>query len=334
MKAYIYFVLISLIFIKSYSQATPDGYMIFSDPNLTKVDGQYLNQSDYNNNISVLNQPNFTISYEFKTDEYRDQWPLVLGKNYRVLGLKLNRNKSIGITLNNQREYFPLGKTYETNEFIKTKIHYNRGVIKVYINDKLAKELRAKINNKWPKNDTQISSCNYSLGKCFKGEIKNIKVFNHDPVGYLDLDVNYSYANAEEIIKSELEYEKMVKSDTLLNGFYYRMSKYRFTGEFTGNVKKTNKEELKSIKRVAGLNNIDPNLIEKLIKYDVEIKVGNSILWMPIQTDVLKVFREECEKNKPILIYALFTNEHEFTGELHNNFLISDFATVFYSTTE
>lgn len=318
-----------LICFKSNSQATPDGYLIFDDPILTEVDGQYLTETDYIDRIAVLNQPNFTLSYEFSVDEYLDQWPIVLGRNYRVMAIKLNSNKSMGLSLNNQREYFPLGETYELNKFYKVKIHYNRGSIKVYLNNKFLKEISAKINPKWPKNDTEISSCNYSLGKCFKGKIKNVKAFNNDPVGFLDWDVNYPYTDAEEIIKSELEYEKMIESDTSKGDFYYRMAKYRFIGEFTGNTRKVNNTELSSLKRVAGLNSIDPKLIEQLCQYDVEIKIGNSIKWMPIQSSVLEPFKEECKLNTPVLLYALFTNEHEYNGALHNNFLISDFSTVF-----
>ncbi|MBS3993663.1 MAG: hypothetical protein KGZ87_08105 [Bacteroidetes bacterium] len=47
---------------------------------------------------------------------------------------------------------------------------------------------------------------------------------------------------------------------------------------------------------------------------------------MPIQNQLIDDFKKEVKKKRKVLLYTLFTNEHEFNGGIINTFLISEFT--------
>ncbi|RRO13359.1 hypothetical protein [Flavobacteriaceae bacterium 14752] len=120
----------------------------------------------------------FRIEYEFKTTEYRDQWPIILSKLNRVIGVKLARNGNSYLTINNQRESFNLDFEYQLNQWYKVMITHLEGKVSVRVDDKLLFKDELKLNTDFPKKDYVITSCNFSNGDCFVGTLKNIKVEN------------------------------------------------------------------------------------------------------------------------------------------------------------
>jgi len=125
-----------------------------------------------------IDYDSFSIEYDLKAYEYRDQWPIIVGVLYRVIGLKFSKEGKAVLTLNNNEDGYNTGFNYNLNEWYKVKFDYRKGRIKVKINNDLILKVKDTLNK--PKNEEklEITSCNYSNAECFKGEIKNIKVVN------------------------------------------------------------------------------------------------------------------------------------------------------------
>ncbi len=145
--------------------------------------------------------------------------------------------------------------------------------------------------------------------------------------GFEDWDAKYKLIDVKKLIESEKTYAKKVESDTSMAQYYSAMESFRFLGKYTGNKRNVKPKTKSSIKNVLKLRTGKPEIIDDLVSQEIEIKVGDLTFWMPIQNQLIEPFLDEVSVGKDILIYALFTNEHLFNGELINTFLISEFNT-------
>ena len=145
--------------------------------------------------------------------------------------------------------------------------------------------------------------------------------------GFEDWDKNYKYKSAEKIIQAEIEYAKEVEKDTTEGHYYVAMDKFRFIAEFTGNERQISPEVFNSMKRVFKIKLGSAEVLNGLVSKEFEFNIGNSKIWMPIQNQLIDDFKNEMTKGKNVLIYTLFTNEHQFKGGIINTFLISEFTT-------
>lgn len=145
--------------------------------------------------------------------------------------------------------------------------------------------------------------------------------------GFEDWDKNYKYESAENIIQAEIDYAQEVEKDTTEGHYYVAMNKFRFIAEFTGNERQISAEVLNSMKRVFKVKMGSAEVLNDLVSKEFEFNIGNSKIWMPIQNQLIDDFKNEMTKGKKALVYTLFTNEHQFKGEIINAFLISEFTT-------
>jgi len=100
-----------------------------------------------------------------------------------------------------------------------------------------------------------------------------------------------------------------------------------FIAEFTGNERQISPEVYNSMKRVFKIKMGSAEVLNGLVSKEFEFNIGNSKIWMPIQNQLIDDFKNEMTKGKKVLIYTLFTNEHQFKGGIINTFLISEFTT-------
>ncbi|CAL2088298.1 hypothetical protein [Tenacibaculum sp. 190524A05c] len=145
--------------------------------------------------------------------------------------------------------------------------------------------------------------------------------------GFPDWDKSYTYEKAENIIQNEIDYAKKVDQDKTEGSYYVAMSKFRFIATFTGKERPINSEVLNSMKRVFKIKTGSNKILNDLVSKEFEFNIGKTRIWMPIQNQIMTAFRNEVKKDKKVLLYTLFTNEHQFKGGIINTFLISEFTT-------
>ena len=145
--------------------------------------------------------------------------------------------------------------------------------------------------------------------------------------GFENWDKNYKYKSAEKIIQAEIDYAKEIEKDTTEGHYYVAMEKYRFTAEFTGNEREIDPKTLNSMKRVFKIKMGSSEVLNELVSKEFEFNIGKSNIWMPIQNQLIDDLENELTKGGKVLLYTLFTNEHEFKGSIINAFLISEFTT-------
>lgn len=154
-----------------------------------------------------------------------------------------------------------------------------------------------------------------------------ISNFVYSQNGIEDWDKNYKYQNAEKIIQAEIDYAKDVEKDKTEGHYYVAMNKFRFIAEFTGNERQIDLKVLNSMKRVFKVKMGNAESLNGLVSKEFEFNIGKSKIWMPIQNQLIDDFKNELTKGKKVLLYTLFTNEHNFKGGIINAFLISEFTT-------
>ena len=154
-----------------------------------------------------------------------------------------------------------------------------------------------------------------------------ISNFVYSQNGIEDWDKNYKYQNAEKIIQAEIDYAKDVEKDKTEGHYYVAMNKFRFIAEFTGNERQIDLKVLNSMKRVFKVKMGNAESLNGLVSKEFEFNIGKSKIWMPIQNQLIDDFKNELTKGKKVLLYTLFTNEHDFKGGIINAFLISEFTT-------
>lgn len=151
--------------------------------------------------------------------------------------------------------------------------------------------------------------------------------FIYSQNGFEDWDKNYRYKSAEEIIQAEIDYAKEIEKDTTQGHYYVAMEKFRFLAEFTGKEREIDSKVLNSMKRVFKIKMGSSEILNGLVSKEFQFSIGKSKIWMPIQNQLIVDFKTELKNKKKVLLYTLFTNEHEFNGGIINTFLISEFTT-------
>ncbi len=152
-------------------------------------------------------------------------------------------------------------------------------------------------------------------------------IFTQAQNGFEDWDKNYKYKNAEEIIKTEIEYAHEVEKDTTQGHYYVTLQKFRFTAKYTGKERPISKETLNSMRRVLKVRMGNDEFLNGLVSKEFEFDIGKSKIWMPIQNQLITPLKKESKKGQEVLLYTLFTNEHKYNGGIINTFLISEFTT-------
>ena len=154
-----------------------------------------------------------------------------------------------------------------------------------------------------------------------------ISNFIYSQNGFEDWDKNYKYESAEKIIQAEIDYAKEVEKDTTQGHYYVAMEKFRFLAEFTGNERQVESKIFNSMYRVLKIKTGKTDILNGLVSKEYEFDIGNSKIWMPIQNQLMEPFNSEVNKGDKVLLYCLFTNEHQFKGGIIYAFLISEFTT-------
>lgn len=154
------------------------GYSIFSSHSRIYCNGIYPYDSDGDNakffscNLSSINKNHFSIDFEFNPQKSGTD-VLMLSDSYRILGIFLANDGSIGITTDNDRHYYNTPYKYTLNKWNSLCIEYNNGDL--YIN---SFKIPIVIENLY-EGDNNLSSINYSCGRAFTGEISNINVISY-----------------------------------------------------------------------------------------------------------------------------------------------------------
>lgn len=149
-----------------------------------------------------LDKRNFEISFDFKP--HRDNtksWPLMLGRSGRIFGIVVTTSGKLGISINNQEEYYwsdtsinqnksrniqiddnddDSGSKHDPNrvtEWNNIKVKHQRGTVYMYLNgNHIATWYIKKLD--WKYWHGNITSWNYSNGIAYYGYLKNIKIKN------------------------------------------------------------------------------------------------------------------------------------------------------------
>lgn len=148
--------------------------------------------------------------------------------------------------------------------------------------------------------------------------------------GFKDWDKNYMLKDAETVIQNEVAYAKEVEKGNKEGNYYVAIEKFRFLAVFTGNERTVKPSVLNSMKRVFKIKSGSAEMLNGLVSKELEFTIGSTTIWMPIQNQIIEAFRKEVASGKQVLLYTLFTNEHEFKGGIINTFLISEFTTEWH----
>lgn len=139
-------------------------------------------------------------------------------------------------------------------------------------------------------------------------------------------DSNYPEINVLNVLKSEKAYADSIEKNPNIPPYYVRADKFRFTAEYTGQIRPIDKDILTSMKNVLKLVVGNPSQLDGLIKSEALFVIGTDKIWMPIQVEILKALQKEIKAGNKAILYCMFLNEHTSKNKLYNTFLISEFS--------
>jgi len=142
---------------------------------------------------------------------------------------------------------------------------------------------------------------------------------------YEQWDSNYQQKNLIELLDKEKDYAKMVESDSAKVQYYTRIDKYRFDGNYLKDIRKIDQETMKSMKRVFKFFIGNPDQLDGMVEFEVLLEINGIKIWMSIQNQLIKHLKKESKNKDDFIFYCLFLNEHTESGQLNNNFIISEF---------
>lgn len=152
--------------------------------------GVYSGGKDNGNFITTpslhkLDFENFSISVKFKSDQTAKKMPIViLGRSCRMIGAYITEDGKFAIYGNNGNIFKKSAIPYATNKWYQVSITYNKSTktASLYINGKKAVSTNISFESscltQWKYSNLDISTCDYSNGKMFKGTWKNLKIYN------------------------------------------------------------------------------------------------------------------------------------------------------------
>jgi len=128
--------------------------------------------------ITALNYQNFSISADFRVDEYPQyQMPVFVGgEQWRWIGFNLYPNGNVGLLYKNQELYECPGQ-YNLNTWHNALVTYDGSNGNLYLDNNLICTITFTIVANGGDADKNISSSNYSNATALKGFIRNLKVY-------------------------------------------------------------------------------------------------------------------------------------------------------------
>jgi hypothetical protein len=169
--------------------------------NLRMVNVKFINQAlycegeygDFDNNegkmistppLDALDLNEFTISIQFKAVKNEQMPVFVLGRACRLLSFVLENDGKITLESNNGDEYLETQLEYQPNTWHQATITYekNNSTAQIYLDGEWGGSLNLDFSDsclgEWLSSNTDISTTNYSNGKCFQGYWRDLKVYN------------------------------------------------------------------------------------------------------------------------------------------------------------
>lgn len=134
----------------------------------------------------------------------------------------------------------------------------------------------------------------------------------------------YHEVDVTAMLRHELSYADSINKDSNAVKFYARQKGYRFQGTYTGNWRPLTNERRNVMKATFKLFG-GTNPIFDQTKDEVEIQIESQTMWLPIQSELVKAFKEEIQNGTEVYLYCMFFNHHKYDGKLYNIFFISEF---------
>ncbi|MGQ7945567.1 hypothetical protein [Flavobacterium sp. WC2509] len=250
---------------------------------------------------------NFTLDFDFFTNKKREQWPIMMGTATRSIGFLLNKNMTIEITANNQKQTYQTQGRYETNRWYHVKIVKFNNNTEIYLNETKIGEFQIQIDED-AKNNSQnnISSVNYSNGIAFDGGLRNIIYIKNGNLEFSE-KIHKKYAskyNDENLVFSKTENVFQKTNEYKLLNLNWKSFKVQFDYIHTDDENKLiigdkwKIIDFHTINDTASIS-INNNRISYLSalqlvpehKYKIEIIINNDLLQMSIDDNVILTTR-------------------------------------------
>lgn len=139
-------------------------------------------------------------------------------------------------------------------------------------------------------------------------------------------DNNYRETDVIAMLGREQKYADSIDGDPKAVKFYTRQSGYRFEGVFTGEFRDLTDDRREAMKSTFKLFGGGEDSIFDETREEVQIRLADDQLhWLPIQPQLVKPFKKEIKRKKPVYLYCAFFNQHKNDGTLYNIFFISEF---------
>ena len=142
---------------------------------------------------------------------------------------------------------------------------------------------------------------------------------------WMSWDKNYRETDVVAMLELEQKYADSIDGNPKAVKFYTRLSKYRFEGVFTGEFRDLTDDRREAMKSTYKLRAGEIAVFDETHE-EVQIRLAdNQLYWLPIQPQLVRPFKKEIKKKKPVYLYCLFFNQHKNDGTLYNILFISEF---------
>ena len=134
---------------------------------------------------------------------------------------------------------------------------------------------------------------------------------------------NYQLVNIREILDSKKVHVDSINKGMITGNYYTGAYKYRFKAIRKGDHREISSDIKQTIAKVLKIHGADQQYIN-LLKYEVLMECNGQQIWMPIQSQLLKSFKEEIKKGAQAMLYCSLLTDYSKKG-LNNIFIISEF---------
>lgn len=307
------------------------GFIEYNTPyDFLYADGVYNNGKALNryeqSNYSRFDWDDFSLDFDFYTSETREQWPIMMGTSTRSLGFLLKENRTIEITVNNQKQIHVTQGIYETNKWYHAKIIKKGNKTEIYLNDIKIGDFQIYFDEE-TKNSYQkcASSINYSNGIAFNGLLRNIIYTKKGDLEF-SKKVYDKYASKygnENLIFFQTE--KVFQKSNAYNLYSLNWKSFKVQFDYIHNNEETQLIlgdkwkviDFRAINDTASIsinNNrtsyLSPLKLELNQKYKIEILINNNILQMVVDDKIVLNTPFEyynmkiLEREKEILVFS------------------------------
>ena len=123
--------------------------------------------------LNSFNYNSFSISAQFKVNEFRTMPVIIGGNSWRWIGFYLNNDGTVSLLYNNsQRE--ACGGAYDLDKWHTAVITYNGTEAKLYLDSFLRCTVEFELNHG---NDKNVGVTNFSNSEVYRGIIRELKVY-------------------------------------------------------------------------------------------------------------------------------------------------------------